>query len=294
MPWTCEDPSAAGHPEQEVCAHPPVKLDPGESVMLNLKVEAPNSFVARSGPQASCGYTNKVELLDPAGGTNRNINAGDDVASARAKFAPFEMHGTPFCGFVLTPPPAKPAEKMTCPANSVGEYPDCRCPTGFAGRPPNCREIAVREACKAGMERIDGECQCPRGMRLLDGKCRTPSAASEKTCGVNEVGIYPDCHCLQGFTWSERPCAEGPETCPADSVGDYPDCRCKRGTIGTPGNCVRMIVPKKCAADSVGFYPNCRCKRGTVGVPGNCRRISKSKRCPAGFRGTPPRCRRAS
>jgi hypothetical protein len=259
-PWTCEGQSAAGHPEQRVCTHPPLKLEPGDSVALDLQVEAPIRFVVPSGSKARCDYTNKVEILDPAGGSSGNANTNDDTDSATTKFAPFEMNGKPFCGFVLTPPPVKPAEKKICPANSVGEYPDCRCPAGFMGTPPDCRKIAVPEACKGGMERIDGECQCPASLKW-DGK---------------------------------RCAAETPKDCAADSVGKYPDCRCKRGTEGRPGSCVRIIEPKKCPADSRGVYPNCRCKRGTIGEPGNCFRNIKSRRCPEGFRGSPPNCRRAS
>src|SRR4029453_9616714 len=96
-PWTCEGQSAVGHPEQGICTHPPVELDPGESVVLNLDIEAPNSFVAPSGSQVKCGYKNKVEILDPAGGSSGNTNAGDEPAFAEPKFPQFEMHGKTFC-----------------------------------------------------------------------------------------------------------------------------------------------------------------------------------------------------
>ena len=56
-----------------------------------------------------CGYKNKVEMLEPAGGTPQNTNAGDDTAFAEAKFEPFEKHGTKFCELGLTtPPPRRP------------------------------------------------------------------------------------------------------------------------------------------------------------------------------------------
>ena len=42
-PWTCEGQSLAGHPEQGICTHPPVELDPGESVVLDLEIEAPKA-----------------------------------------------------------------------------------------------------------------------------------------------------------------------------------------------------------------------------------------------------------
>src|SRR6185503_9282459 len=74
-PWTCKGQSAAGHPEQRICTHPPVKLNPGESAELKLEAEAPDRFVVPSDSQARCGYKNKVEILDPAGGSDGNTKA---------------------------------------------------------------------------------------------------------------------------------------------------------------------------------------------------------------------------
>ena len=116
--WECEGQSAVGHPEQGICKHPQVALDPGESVVLEMEIEAPNSFIAPSGSQVKCGYTNKAEILRPAGGSPKNTNAGDDTASAEVKFAPFEKHGKKFCELGLTailvaketsPSPRRPA-----------------------------------------------------------------------------------------------------------------------------------------------------------------------------------------
>jgi hypothetical protein len=336
-PWTCEGQSAVGHPEQGICTHPQTGLDPGESVVLALEIEAPNSFVAPSGSQVKCSYDNKVEITRPAGGSPKNTDAGDDTAFAEAKFAPFEKHGTMFCELGLTTPPAsttcpqgwsrtpvagkccpprsswngercardvkQPEEK--CPANSVGDYPDCRCKSGYTGTPPNCRKIDVPEKCTGGMERIDGECRCPRGTRLSDGKCRTPSSGPEKTCGQNEIGTYPNCRCARGFTGASPNCK--PIACPPGTRGKFPDCRkidcpanqqlidgaCRcRSPLKWNGRRCVADTPKACPADSVGNYPSCRCKRGTTGVPGNCQRIVEPKTCPKGFRGTPPNCRR--
>lgn len=323
-PWVCEGQSALGHPEQGLCTHPPVNLDPGESVVLTLTIEAPNSFVAPSGSQVKCGYQNTAEILEPAGGTPNNTNAGDDTATADAKFAPFELHGTPFCGLGLTTPPASntcpqgwsrtpvagkccppnsgwdgkrckrdvKAPEDVCPANSVGTYPDCRCKSGYTGSPPNCREIKVPERCTGGMERIDGTCRCPKGTKLMDGRCRIPTS-QPKACGANEIGTYPNCR---------------PMICPPGTTGKYPNCRkidCRSNQQWIDGACrcraplkwngKRCVAetPKACPADSVGKYPNCRCKRGTAGVPGDCKRINVPQReCPKGFRGTPPDCKR--
>jgi len=339
FPWVCEGQSAFGHPEQGICTHPPVQLDPGESVVLTLEIEAPNSFVAPSGSQVRCGYTNQVEILKPAGGTPQNTNAGDDTGLAEAKFEPFEKHGTTFCGLGLTTPPASQAcpqgwsrtplpgkccpprsswdgERCTrdvkqpeekCPANSVGDYPDCRCKSGFTGTPPDCLKIDVDvpEKCTGGMERIDGECRCPRGTRFIDGKCRTPSSGPEKTCDVNEVGTYPNCRCAKGFTGAPPNCR--PIVCPPGTRGKFPDCRkidCPANQEWIDGACrcryplkwngKRCVAdtPKVCPADSVGNYPNCRCKRGTTGVPGKCERIViEPKKCPADSVGNFPNCR---
>lgn len=323
-PWACEGQSAMGHPEQGLCTHPPVELDPGESVVLELTIEAPNSFVAPSGSQVKCGYQNKAEILEPAGGTPNNTNADDDTATADAKFAPFDLHGTTFCGLGLTTPPASDtcpqgwsrtpvagkccppnsgwdgkrckrdvkAPEDVCPANSVGTYPNCRCKSGYTGSPPNCREISVPERCTGGMERIDGACRCPKGTKLANGRCRTPES-QPKTCGANEVGTYPNCR---------------PMACPTGTTGKYPNCRriacpsnqrlidgaCRcRAPLKWNGKRCVAEAPKACPADSIGKYPNCRCKRGTAGVPGDCKRINVPQReCPKGFRGTPPDCKR--
>lgn len=333
-PWVCEGQSALGHPEQGICTHPPVNLNPGESVDLNIEIEAPNSFVAPSGSQVKCGWKNKIEILKPAGGTTNNTNAGDDTAFAEAKFAAFELHGTEFCGLGLTTPPAKcpqgwsktpvagkccppnsgwdgerckrnvkPPEEKECPANSVGNYPDCQCKSGYTGTPPNCRKVDVPQDCKGGMVRIAGECRCPEGLKYIDGKCQTPPSRP-KNCGPNEVGEYPDCRCARGFTGEPPYCR--PAVCPPGTTGKYPNCReiaCESNKEYIDGACrcryplkwngKRCVKeePKACPADSIGKYPNCRCKRGTAGEPGNCKRIVPEK-CPKGFTGTPPNCER--
>ncbi len=298
-PWTCEGQSAAGHPEQGLCTHPPVKLDPGESVELKLEAEAPNSFVAPSGSQAKCGYTNKAEVLDPAGGSNENTNAGDDAASVKAKFAPFEMHGTTFCGLGLTTPPASACPQGWSRTPIAGKC----CPPRSNWDGERCRKIDAAEECKGGMELIDGECRCQRGTRFLDGRCRTPSSGPELTCGVNEIGTYPNCRCARGFTGDPPNCR--PSVCPPGTRGKYPDCRkiecpANQQWIGGTCRCPDQLkwngkrcvadTPKACPADSLGKYPNCRCKRGTTGTPGECKKV-EPKRCPADSFGKYPNCR---
>src|SRR4030095_5977663 len=73
-PWFCEGQSAVGHPEQGICTHPPVELDPGQRVVLQVEIEAPNGFIAPSGSEVKCRYNNKVEILRPAGGSPKNVN----------------------------------------------------------------------------------------------------------------------------------------------------------------------------------------------------------------------------
>lgn len=314
-PWTCEGQSAVGHPEQGICTHPEIELDPGEGVDLNIEIEAPNSFVAPSGSQVKCGWKNKVEITRPAGGSPKNTNAGDDTAFAEAKFAPFEKHGTTFCGLGLTTPPAacpqgwsktpvagkccppnsgwdgerckrdvKPPEEKECPANSVGTYPDCRCKSGYTGTPPNCRKVEVPQDCKGGMVRVAGECRCPEGLKLIDGKCRTPSS-QPKTCGPNEVGKYPDCRCARGFTGEPPYCK--PAVCPPGTTGKYPNCRkiaCESNKEYIDGAC-RCRYPlkwngKRCVTD----VPK-TCPADSIGKYPNCR-------CKRGTAGVPGECKR--
>ena len=309
-PWVCAARSAVGHPEQGICAHPPVELDPGESVDLRLEIEAPDSFVAPAGSPAKCGLKNKIEILQPAGGTRGNTNAGDDGAVAEARFAPFEKRGKTFCGLGLTPP-ASPA----CPQGwSRTPMPGKCCPPRSSWDGERCKSDVKQpetECPPNSVASVSGECRCPDGTRFLDGRCLTTSSEPGKTCPPDTRGKYPDCtkidcpasqewidggcRCRDPLKWNgERCVADTPATCPTDSVGLYPDCRCKQGTTGTPGKCVRIVAPRKCQADSVGIYPKCRCKRGTTGNPGKCKPIVERKKCPKGFRGKPPNCRRAN
>jgi hypothetical protein len=300
-PWTCEGQSAMGHPEQGLCTHPAVALDPGESVVLTLDIEAPNSFIAPSGSTVNCGYTNTVEILQPAGASPQNTDAGDDTANADVTFAPFEKHGQTFCGLGLTAPPATcpqgwsstpvagkccpprtnwNGERCTrgdppvkqCPADSIGKYPDCRCKPGTNGSPGRCTPIVI----------ID---------------------PPVKQCPADSIGKHPNCRCEPGTKGAPGRCTpiviiDPPvKQCPADSIGKHPNCRCKSGTKGKPGRCTPIVTidppVKQCPADSIGKQPNCRCKSGTKGTPGKCKPVvvDPPKQCPKGFRGKPPNCK---
>ncbi len=323
-PWVCEGQGASGHPEQGICTHPAVALDAGKSIVLTLEIEAPNSFVAPTGSQATCGYENKVEILKPAGGTPQNTNAGDDTATAKVKFAPFEKHGQKFCepGLTTTPPScpqgwsSTPVAGKCCPPRSAWDGESCKrdvqppetCPKGFKGTPPNCVRI------------VDPPKVCPKGFRGSPPNC-IRIVEPPKVCPKGFKGTPPNCVriveppkvCPKGFRGTPPDCVrivEPPKVCPKGFRGTPPNCVrivdppkvCPKGFRGTPPNCVRIVDPPRvCPKGFRGTPPNCvrivdppqACPKGFKGTPPNCKRIVEPpKVCPKGFRGTPPNCKR--
>lgn len=302
-PWVCEGQSAVGHPEQGLCTHPPVTLDPGESVTLDMEMEMPNSYVAPSGSTVKCGYENLVEIVEAPGGSPQNTDAGDDTATAEVTFAPFELHGQTFCGIddVTIPPPPPPT----------------RCPQGWSKTPVPGKCCPPRSSWDGERcSRDDGEsftCEresCGRHQVWNADDCR----CIDRTCPKGTVGNYPDCKpvsvppekcvrkdCGRTAAWDSERCACVPKRCPAGMTGTYPNCKpkaCPKGTVGTPPNCRK--VPKTCGPGFRGTPPNCtkiivdppkRCPKGYRGRPPNCKKIPPQT-CPKGFRGTPPNCKR--
>lgn len=314
-PWACEGQTMAGQPNDALCSHPAVELKPGDSVTLNLDVEMPNSFIAPSGSDVTCGYTNKVAIEEAAGGTQFNTDAGDDSASAQVSFAPFEKHGQTFCGKSgsddLTTPPATcpqgwsktPVAGKCCPPNS--DWDGKRCSKDDPP-PSSCK----RQSCDRNEVWDPGVCRCV--------ELETPPPAS---CPPGFRGSPPNCNriittckpktCRRGSVWDGEACECVDRLCPRGTIGKYPDCRkpeCPDGYRGTPPNCTK-VTPPKCPEGTVGTYPKCRqkecpsgyvgtppnckpkpqvCPPGTVGKFPNCRKIPTS--CPSGFKGTPPNC----
>lgn len=304
-PWTCEGQSAMGHPEQGLCTHPATTLQPGESVVLTMEMEMPDSYVAPSGSNVTCGYTNQVEIVEAAGGTPQNTNVGDDTASAEVHFAPFEKHGKTFCGIdgLTTPPPpascpqgwsSTPVAGKCCPPRTVWNGKRCE-----RGTPP---ETCKPKACDRNEEWDRGTCRCV-----------------EKECPSGTTGTHPNCKpkdCPAGFVGTPPNCTRRisdppevlckPQACGRKETWDRQNCRCilKRcpdGFTGEVPNCKRVVVdpPRKCPDGFKGLRPNCerivvepdRCPPGFAGKPPKCKRIPEPT-CPTGFRGTPPHCKR--
>ncbi|MGE3229122.1 MAG: hypothetical protein AB7J30_06760 [Hyphomicrobium sp.] len=304
-PWVCEGQTMAGQPNDALCSHPVVALEPNESVTLNLDVEMPNSYIAPSGSDVNCGYTNHVAIEVAAGGTPQNTNPADDTATAEVLFASFEKHGQTFCGIddVTTPPPSPPPPTCPqgwsttpvagkcCPPRSWWDGEQCSkdeppagdddCPADFTGTPPNCRRIIIIDPPKCVVK------SCGRDATWDGKKC----ACVAKRCPEGTTGDYPKCK---------------PVGCPKGMIGKPPNCRkppttCGAGFKGTPPNCTKIVVdPPKCPKGFSGRPPNCKkvpppaCPKGFRGTPPNCKRVvvDPPKACPKGMVGKPPNCRK--
>jgi hypothetical protein len=313
-PWTCEGQSAAGHPEQGLCAHPPVNLNPGESVALDMDMEMPDSFVLPEGADARCGYTNKAEIVTAAGGTSLNTSAADDTATADVQFAPFENHGQTFCRVnVLTtplpPPPVcpqgwskTPVPGKCCPAKSVWDGERCA-----RDVPP---DTCKRKTCGRDQVWDAADCRCverpcPTGTAGKYPNCKTIT----ENCPAGFTGTPPNCErivvlppkcvkiaCGPNATWDGATCGCVAKTCSEGTRGTYPKCKadvCPKGMTGAPPNCRK--VPETCGPGFRGTPPNCikildppKCPEGFTGRPPNCTKVPAT--CGPGFRGTPPKC----
>ena len=281
-PWVCEGQAAAGHPEQGICTHPAVELDPGESVVLTLEIEAPNSFVAPTGSQVTCGYENKVEILKPAGGIPQNTNAGDDMATAEVKFAPFEKHGQKFCELGLTtPPPACPQGWSHTPV------PGKCCPPGSAWDGERCkRDVTPPKECEPGPNEVrtgQGNCVCKPGFeRDKRGRC------------VEPVGPEDECE-ERGWVWDDRhdrcvpPPTEPPACVPGPNELRIPqgNCVCKPGfERDKRGNCVKIVPPEICVPgknEIRNAQGQCVCRPGFErDKRGNCVKVVPPETCVPG------------
>ena len=73
-PWIC-----AGGPPTYSCSHPPVTLNPAQSVGMFVLVKVPFNF-----DKPICDVTNHVHITYAPGGSDENTNPADDDASATA------------------------------------------------------------------------------------------------------------------------------------------------------------------------------------------------------------------
>lgn len=328
-PWACEGQTLAGHPEQGVCTHPATTLQSGESVVLNLDIEMPDSYIAPSGSTVRCDYTNQVAIEVAAGGTPQNSNAGDDTTTAQVHFSPFEKHGTTFCGIddlTIPPPP------VSCPQGWSSTPVDGKCcPPRTRWNGKRCTKGDPPDTCKPKTCDRDevwdvGVCRC------VDLQCPNDTVGDYPNCKPKEcppgyTGIPPNCtprivtppidtckpkSCGRKETWNGESCSCVTKRCPDGFVGNHPRCKpvvvdpprkCQDGFTGTPPNCKRIVIdePKRCPDGFTGRPPKCKriaipdpprkCPTGMTGKPPNCRKIVIHKPCPPGFTGTTPNCK---
>lgn len=82
--WNCEGQAAIGNPDQAICTHPVVELQPGQSRLLHLKLVYSDAQIKQLG----CKVPNRVEIIHAPGGSFQNTNPADDKASATAQVLP--------------------------------------------------------------------------------------------------------------------------------------------------------------------------------------------------------------
>ena len=111
-----------------------------------------------------------------------------------------------------------------CPADSVGNYPNCRCKRGTTGTPGNCKRI------------VDEPRKCPR-RRFRWHASRTASALVMSRASV--PGLPRHAAQLQAHRHRAAQCPEG--------------------FRGTPPNCKRIVIePRRCPQGFRGMPPNCK------------------------------------
>jgi hypothetical protein len=187
------------------------------------------------------------------GGSPQNTNAGDDTATAEAKFAPFEKHGQKFCELGLTtpPPPACPQGWSSTPV------PGKCCPAGSAWDGEQCkRDVTPPKVCDPGPNEVrtaQGTCVCKSGFER-DSRGNCIKVVVPETCvpGPNEVRTAQGtCVCKSGFERDSRGnCVKivVPETCvpgPNEVRTAQGKCVCKSGfERDSRGNCVMVSSPE--------------------------------------------------
>jgi hypothetical protein len=79
----------------------------------------------------------------------------------------------------------------TCPADSVGNYPNCRCKRGTTGTPGKCELIVEQRKCPADSVGNYPKCRCKRGTIGKPGDCKR--IVKSKKCPKGFRGKPPNC-----------------------------------------------------------------------------------------------------
>ncbi len=196
-------------------------------------------------------------------------------------------------------------ECITCPLNSVGQYPDCVCGDDDGAVYNSNNNLC--EKCEGGSTGIFPDCTCPDGgtYDTYNYICVTPSddvpnvecTKSEEDennenygtgyclgCPFGSNGTYPNCVCDGESVYNKtiNNCVQ----CPFTSVGIYPNCICNgNGTYNATSNWCN-----ECPFDSDGIYPDCICQSPDTSYIMDLNWCSPELACPSDSTGEHPDC----
>jgi len=281
-PWIC-----VGASPSILCKHPSTQLDPGQQVVMPVNVLIPPA------DYDECSLTNKARIVEAAGGTTQNQNAGDDEGSASLDFPPMIVGDQAFChtpvpatepecppGFEwngercarpggLKPPPPPQPPVRDCPAGYTGTYPDCTprpkpdpqpetCPRGYTGTPPNCRRIVrpdPKPECSGGRVYRNGRCVCRRPLQWNGRRCVRP----QPQCSGGRVFRNGECVCRRPLQWNGRRCVRPRPQCSGGRVLRRGECVCPGRLRWNGQRCVRPRP--QCSGGRVFRRGECVCPR---------------------------------
>ena len=321
-PWNCEGQAAMGNPDQAICTHPVVELQPGQSRLLHLKLVYSDAQIKQLG----CKVPNRAEIIHAPGGSPQNTNPADDKASATA------LVPRSFCA-----PPVPSNLKLTKMSAQVGcnttGSQQWRCvynvlvrnmgPGNFSG-PITVQDWVPAHPAGATMSFL-GPWNCVGGGTNYD--CTHPpvdlapgqQVVLQATVFVSP-GHYAQCK-LQNMARIKSPLGAPKNTDGSDDldsatadfapmiVNGKPYCytpvpaQCPPGFAWTGDRCGRgpevVPPPTLCPPGAVGRWPRCRevepeCPRGTAGTYPDCRKppvIVDPPRCRPGTIGRYPDCK---
>jgi hypothetical protein len=314
-PWAC----FMTGPSHYNCWRPATFIPVGGSRHLNVIAWVPNAYVHAG----HCRLTNRAHIVWAPGGSQWNVNPGDDTDSATATIPDPECnrqptnlelkktggacHRTP-AGFVCA---YQVTVKNTGPGIyndlvTVHDQPLAGTTATFALQPPwNCGPAGGGYDCKRAANLPVGGTVSFQANVLVP-----PAVAQSANCRIaNTAGIT----FAPGGTPKNTNAGDDQDSA-VDFIPDFctnhvaPAVNCPPGYTPRDGTCGLKPQPTPppttkphCPPGTTGVWPSCRtikvprhCPPGTTGVWPNCRTIEVPRHCPPGTVGKYPNCRTIS